>query len=104
MKTLTKQEYIDVIRAQGVPFNQVKFICPRCKTAQCAQDFIDTNKFTVDEVDKYLGFSCIGRWDPNKGCDWTLGGLFKIHELEVIDDDGTHYPMFMPANLVDSDA
>ena len=26
----------------------------------------------------------------------TLGGLFKIHELEVVTPDGEHHPRFMP--------
>lgn len=44
-------------------------------------------------VEKYIGFSCVGRWTGAKGprnkpdgkpCDWTLGGLFPCHKLVVV--------------------
>jgi hypothetical protein len=60
-----------------------------------------------EEVEGQIGFSCVGRWNdagppPRKGtdtprdrpgCNWTLGGLFSVHELEV-EKDGVSYPMF----------
>jgi len=71
----------------------------------------------TDEVEPHLGFSCEGRfsnagpWPSDKrrgkivearrlvrGCDWTLGGLFRIHTLEVIDAEGKPHPMFEVAS------
>jgi len=81
------------------------FVCPMCHTPQSAEDFYRAG-FTAGtgEVNKVLGFSCIGRWtgappyDPGspagRGCDWTLGGLFTIHRLEIIFPDGERQPCF----------
>jgi hypothetical protein len=60
-----------------------KFVCPACKTEQTIQDFIDMG-FTEDQWHGYIGYSCIGRFNnKEKGCDWTLGGLFQIHTVEI---------------------
>lgn len=98
MKTMTLKEFFAAMEAQGAKrIEDVTFRCPRCKTLQSAQDLIDAGAGkSIDEVEKYLGFSCVGRWDDKKGCDWTLGGLFCIHELEVVTPDGEHHPRFMP--------
>lgn len=102
MITLTLEQFKSVLKDQGLPIEQVKFICPRCKTIQCAQDFIACGiGETIDEVEKYVAFSCIGRFSKDVGCDWTLGGLFQIHELEVLTADGELHPRFRPANLKD---
>jgi len=61
------------------------FVCPACNTPQTARDFYAAGfEPGKGEVNKYLGFSCIGRFTKAKGCDWTLGGLFQIHTLEVL--------------------
>ena len=97
MKTMTLEEYEAAIKAQGVPVEDVKFQCPRCKTLQSANDLIQAGAGkNLGEVEKYLAFSCVGRWDEAVGCDWTLGGLFQMHELEVATPDGKHHPRFMP--------
>ena len=70
-----------------------KFICPRCKTPQSAADLVAAG-VDKEKVNNYIGFSCIGRWDKNKGCDWTLGGLLNIHQLEIEDSAGKMHPHF----------
>lgn len=72
-----------------------KFICPACKSVQGADDFYAAGfERGTGKVNNVLGYSCIGRFtgkgpagstrtQPGKGCDWTLGGLLQIHELEV---------------------
>jgi len=99
MKTLTLDEFKQEIKSQGKKrIEDVTFRCPKCKIIQSAQDLIDAGAGKdFDEVNRYLAFSCVGRWTKEKGCDWTLGGLFRIHELEVIDPDGAHHPRFEPA-------
>lgn len=97
MITLTSDEFLSAIKSQNVHRSNVTFLCPNCGTLQSANDLIKSGAgkdFT--EIAPYLGFSCIGRWDNSKGCDWSLGGLFRIHELEVIDDKGKIHPYFIP--------
>lgn len=108
MRTITVQEFHAEIKAQGVPLHQVAVVCPMCGTIQCAADLIAAGAgATFDDVEKYLGFSCVGRWRGfsgdafhlpesarGKGCNWTLGGLFKFHKLEVVTQDGAHHPRF----------
>lgn len=77
----------------GDDIKQWKFICPQCKTVQTAQDFIDAG-VEKEDIEGYIAFSCIGRFTKEKGCDWTLGGLFQIHETEVKFDSGKNRPVF----------
>lgn len=98
MKTVTVQEFKDLIKKQGRDrIEDATFICPQCKTIQSAQDLIDAGAGKdFDEVNKYLAFSCVGRWSKTKGCNWTLGGLFQLHELEIVDENGERHPRFEP--------
>lgn len=105
MRTITTKELQKELRSQGVSSLDLAFICPMCGTVQSARDLINAKAGnTFDEVEKYLGFSCIGRFTstgphikntpPGKGCNWTLGGLFQIHKLEIIDDEAMLNPLF----------
>jgi len=88
MRTLKLDDYLaEGERLFGKDRKKWKFICPQCKTIQSYSDFIEA-EVSPEDIPKYLGFSCIGRFtEGKKGCDWTLGGLFQIHELEVLHDD-----------------
>lgn len=105
MKTKTLEEYHAAIKAQGVPIEHVALKCPMCHTIQSAQDLIAAGAGkNMAEVEKYLGFSCLGRWTHNKppprkkgtqhGCNWTLGGLLQFHDLEVVTPEGKKHPRF----------
>lgn len=97
METMTLEEFKASIKGQGVPIGDVTFRCPVCKTLQSGNDLIKYGAGKdFDDIEQYLAFSCIGRWTDEKGCDWTLGGFFQAHELEVITPDGKHHPRFMP--------
>ena len=99
MQTMTVNEFEMALKTQEVPIEEVTFRCPMCKTLQSAKDLINAEVgANLDEVEKYLAFSCVGRWDKNKGCNWTLGGLLQIHELEILTKDGKKHPRFMPVN------
>ena len=37
----------------------------------------------------------------NQGCDWTLGGLLQIHEIEIETDDGERHVHFDLAGEVE---
>lgn len=108
MEVLTVDQFHAALKAQGVPREDFAFICPRCKTVQSARDLIAAGAgLDFDGVERFLGFSCVGRWtgagSPRKQpdgrpCDWTLGGLFSLHETEVVTPDGKHNPMFAVAS------
>ena len=95
---MTLDEYHSAIRSQNVAPEDVTHQCPICGTLQSANDLIEAGAGKdYDEVRGILGFSCIGRFDKTKGCDWTLGGLLHLHNLEVLTPDGKKHPVFRPA-------
>lgn len=108
MKTMTLDEFHAALKSQGVPRDHLALRCPMCGTVQSAVDLISAGAGkTFDDVEKYLGFSCVGRFTgaddhkkgalPGSGCNWTLGGLFQLHKLEVVTEDGRHHPRFEPS-------
>ncbi|SEO65218.1 VVA0879 family protein [Nitrosovibrio sp. Nv6] len=113
--TMTLDEYHSALKAQGVPRDHLAMKCPICKTIQSASDLIAAGAGkNFDEVEKYLGFYCIGRFTragghkkgvpPGRGCDWTLGGFLQAHELEVVTPDGVHNPRFALATPEEAQA
>jgi hypothetical protein len=104
---ITMEEFRSRVRAQGVPREFWAFVCPICGTVQSAEDLCRTGAGdSFKDVTKFLGFSCVGRFKPQgkdaftgkhipgDGCNYTLGGLFTIHTLTVVDDDGKEHPYF----------
>lgn len=114
MKTMTLAEFQAACIAQARSHDQIVFRCPMCKTLQSGADLIRAGAgATFDEVERYLAFSCLGRFtgapsprkEPDgKPCNWTLGGLFTVHSLEVVTPDGKHHPRFDLASKEDADA
>lgn len=115
MKTMTIDEFHAALKAQGVPHEHLAFRCPMCHTVQSAADLIAAGAGAdFEAVEKYIGYSCVGRWTGQKftaqskgagvGCDWTLGGLLKTHVLEVIEPDGRHCPIFEPVSAEEAQA
>lgn len=113
MNTMTLAEFHAACKAQAPSHDQIVFRCPLCKTLQSGADLIRAGAgATFDEVERYLGFSCIGRFTgapsprakpDGKPCDWTLGGLFRLHTFEVITPDGEHHPRFELATREEAD-
>lgn len=107
MITMTLDEFKASVLAQGVKIEDAAFVCPMCGKVQSACDLINAGVGEdFEEVEKFLAYSCVGRWTnagpPKKekngqGCNWTLGGLFRCHELEVVTPDGEKHPRFIPA-------
>ena len=99
MKQMTQDEfYAEAKRRFGPKARDWKFVCPACGTIQSIQQYFDAG-LSQEAVHGVVGYSCIGRftgqgdagisahhrgepWD--KGCNWTLGGLLRIHTLEVL--------------------
>lgn len=109
MRTITVDEFQNELRSQGVSSHEhFALRCPVCGTVQSSRDLIAAGAGkTFDDVERFLGFSCVGRWTnagphkkgnvPGRGCDWTLGGLFQMHDLTVTTPDGEKHPRFEPA-------
>jgi len=95
MNTYTEKEWkAEGIKRFGKDVKKWKFVCPFCKTIQTPQDLLDAG-VKKEDLDGFIGFSCIGRFtDGKKGCDWTLGGLFSIHESIIICNDNRNRPIF----------
>lgn len=105
MITKTLEEFRAAVARQGAATKaDVKFICPMCETHQSANDLIAAGAgATFEDVEKYIGFSCVGRFTgaptprekpDGKPCNWSLGGLFRLHKLEVVTPDGERHPCF----------
>lgn len=90
------------MKAQAVSAREhVAFKCPICGTVQSMSSLLKAGA-PADRVENIIGFSCEGRFSgaggwPNKptkarratrGCDWTLGGFFSLHKLEVETEKG----------------
>ncbi len=103
VEKITLEEFKARAKAQGVPRVNVAVICPMCGTIQSMADLIAAGAGKTEaDVERYIGFSCVGRWtgapgprkNPDgKPCDWTLGGLFSVHKLAVV-IDGKEHPHF----------
>lgn len=70
-----------------------KFECPICGNQQSDASVRARNP-KIDRTSNWIYFSCEGRYTEDIGCDWTLGGLFQMHRLEVVDDDDAKHPVF----------
>lgn len=115
MRTITLDEFYAELKGQGVPNHEHSaFICPMCETIQSGHDLVKAGAGDdFNAVEKYVGYSCIGRFTGKKlesdsklkkqGCNWTLGGLFKTHKLEIT-LDGRSYPRFELATPEDAQA
>jgi hypothetical protein len=100
-------------KAQGVSAREhIAFKCISCSTVQSMASLVKAG-CPAAKAETQVGFSCEGRWsnagpwpsDKRKdgksdarrkvrGCDWTLGGLLRLHKIEVIDTDGKPQPIF----------
>jgi hypothetical protein len=65
-----------------------KFKCCNCGNVQSIEDF---QKAKIEQPEKKVYFSCIGRWTGGKGelgnkkspCNYTIGGLINISTLTI---------------------
>lgn len=115
MRTITLEQFHEALRAQGVPSRlHYALKCPMCATVQSAADLIAAGAGSnYDAVDRYLGFSCVGRFTGAGGprrepdgrpCSWSLGGMLSLHKLEILTPDGTGHPHFEPATPAEAQA
>jgi len=102
MITVTQKNWLAVgEKFFGMDKKKWKFKCVICGNVQCMEDFIKLG-MAAEEASTVVFFSCIGRWVKSKGtlmnkkspCDYTLGGLFKLGKIEVIDIDESKGQVF----------
>jgi hypothetical protein len=110
-REITLDQFHAEMKAQGVSGHEhVAFRCVVCGTIQSGHDLIRAGAGpTFDDVERYLAFSCVGRWTdagdaPGRGCDWTLGGLFGFSDLVVVTPDGKKHPRFELATPAEAQA
>ena len=108
VRKITLDEFLAELKLQGVGTKGMDYVfkCPICGTIQSARSLMQAG-VNKEDLEKYIGFSCIGRFTgvgsykkgtpPGKGCDWTLGGLFHFHKLEIVDREETVHMRFEPA-------
>jgi len=106
MRCITVDEFHAELKAQGVSSqDHFAFRCPMCGAIQSAADLVAAGAGdSFEKVKSDLGFACVGRWTgagghkkgapAGSGCDWSLGGLFKIHKLEIVASDQGRHPFF----------
>ena len=114
MNTMTVAEYNAALRAQGVPRVDLAVKCPMCHTVQSAADLIAADAGAdFEAVETYLAFSCVGRFTgagaprqqpDGQPCNWSLGGLLSLHQLEVVTPDGKQHPSFEVATPAEAQA
>jgi hypothetical protein len=65
--------------------DNIAFACVACGHRQSRASVLERNKqLKADDVSCWVFMACEGRYTEGVGCDWTLGGLFKLHTLEVV--------------------
>lgn len=79
------REFLARLQAQGVPPEHYAYKCVRCGHVQSAASL--ARYIPAGDAINAAYFSCEGRFAKGNGCDWTLGGLFQIHKLEVLAED-----------------
>lgn len=85
------------------------YVCPRCGTVQSARDFLAAGLDNFEAIKTYVGRKCIGGFMPMERrprakfsggtCQWTTDSFqyLRMHELEVVTDEGLLEPRFLPA-------
>lgn len=80
-----------------------EFRCVNCGHVQ-SHAAVKARDLTIGDTSNWIYFSCEGRMHKGHGCDWTLGGLFRIHKRVVVHDDGEESPVFLFAAEESMDA
>lgn len=93
---ITLDQFVTRLQAQGVPQEHYAFRCVRCGHIQSAVSL--ARYLPPEDAGNAAYFACEGRFNRGTGCDWTLGGLFRIHKLEVLSENGHLVPVFEPAS------
>ena len=93
--TVSKKEWLDRgIVLFGPDMDGWCFVCPSCGNVQSVASILAVApELARDDVKSWIYCDCQGR-HVEGGCNWTLGGLLRIHRLEVVTADGSVVPVF----------
>lgn len=87
---------------EDAEWKDIWFQCPVCKIKTQGKEWLEFGK----RGESMLAFSCIGRlketdqnFETGKelqpvGCNYTNGGLFQLHEIEIHDEAENHIHKF----------
>lgn len=71
-----------------------RFKCASCGHIQSINSMLEHNPLLkAKDFENSIYFNCEGRTNEGYGCDWSLGGLFHVHKLEV-EFNGKNVPVF----------
>lgn len=114
IESMTLADFHAACQAQAASRDLIVFKCPMCATLQTARDLVAAGAGKdFESVERYLGFSCVGRFTgaaspralpDGEPCNWTLGGLFRTHRFEVVTPDGVRHPQFELASREAADS
>lgn len=94
---ISHDAFLRRLAAQDVERHHYAFRCVHCGHVQPPESMRQRCGLDDDKIERAVFFACEGRFNPDYGCNWTLGGLLQIHTLEIEADDGTITPAFEPA-------
>lgn len=78
-KNFTRRDWLgEGERLFGKDFTAWRFKCPHCGNVAAGQEFKDAGAKA-----NAIYCECIGRYAPEKGCDWAAYGLFDICTVHV---------------------
>lgn len=85
MERLSYEEWVDkAMELFGKDRKDWKFVCPICGHIQSIKSVLEHNpSLNPEDIQKWIHYSCEGRANEGQGCYWTLGGIFKIHKVEI---------------------
>jgi phage terminase large subunit GpA-like protein len=88
MRRLTRDQWFALgTKLYGPDLRKWLFECPSCGHVQSAELALQRNpSLDIDRMRSWIYYACEGRHTKGQGCDWTLGGLLRIHSLEVMQD------------------
>ncbi len=102
---VNRSEWFDeAVRRLGDNQNHWEFICPACGFVQSVDTFRGLTDLADDQIEKYIGFSCVGRWlkegEPREAfgrglgpCNYAGGGLIGLNRIAV-EHEGKVTPVF----------
>ena len=96
-RKLTQDELLTELHERcGTDPMQWAFICPNCETITTSQEMANALKAYPQQnrsgnpviASDVIGQECIGRIDPDQGCNWAAFGLFRgPWEIELPNGD-----------------
>lgn len=103
IEELTYKEWIaEGQQLFGIDMERWRFRCPICGNTYTREEMLKAYQTLYqcdwetaqEETAAMVGLTCMGRISNTEGCDYTLGGLFKVCRREVTTPDGKQHPVF----------